>query len=132
MFEHRGRSILTNHHPPRRSFEDEQAQAHNGRLSLFVLMFIDGSSVIDASDTRWHTFTTYKRGATAAEPPRVVAYTTVYPFVAMVGGELVERYRLSQILVLPPYQRGGHGSALLQVAHTAAETAPLLQPPSPL
>jgi hypothetical protein len=35
----------------------------------------------------------------------------------MVAGQLVERYRLSQILVLPPYQRGGHGSEMLQAVY---------------
>ena len=33
---------------------------------------------------------------------------------------LVERLRLSQILILPRYQRGGHGSALLQAVYDDA------------
>jgi len=45
----------------------------------------------------------------------MVGYTTLYKFINFPVCDF--RQRLSQILILPPYQRRGHGQALLQVVY---------------
>lgn len=104
----------------RATFAEAAARELNSRITSLLLLFVDGASSIDESDHKWLTLTCYERRA--AGPPRVVGYTTVYPFsVVLPGGVgLVERFRLSQILVLPPYQRGGHGAELLNCVYREA------------
>ena len=90
----------------RSTFGEERARAHNRRLTSLVMMFVDGASAIDESDPRWICLTCYKAARSKEAQPSftMVGYVTLYPFVAMVGGQLGERLRLSQILILPPYQ----------------------------
>jgi histone acetyltransferase 1 len=104
----------------RATFADASAKELNSRITSLLLLFVDGASSIDESDHKWLIFTCYERRTLG--PPRVVGYTTVYPFsVVLPGGiGLVERFRLSQILVLPPYQRGGHGAELLNCVYREA------------
>ncbi len=104
----------------RATFTDVAARELNSRITSLMLLFVDGASGIDESDHKWLTLTCYERRT--AGPPHVVGYTTIYPFsVVLPGGiGLVERFRLSQILVLPPYQRGGHGAELLNCVYREA------------
>lgn len=104
----------------RATFADAAARELNSRITSLLLLFVDGASRIDETDHKWVTFACYERRAQGA--PHVVGYTTVYPFsVVLPGGVgLVERFRLSQILVLPPYLRGGHGAQLLNCVYREA------------
>ena len=84
------------------TFGEPAARELNARITSLLLLFVDGASAVDESDHKWVTFTCYERRAGGGAPPRVVGYTTVYPFSAVLPGGvgLVERFRLSQILVL--------------------------------
>jgi histone acetyltransferase 1 len=48
----------------------------------------------------------------------IVGYTTLYKFLSYPSDWTM---RLSQILILPPYQRAGHGQKLLQLVYDLAE-----------
>ena len=93
-----------------------RAREHNERLTSLLLLFVDGASGIDGSDPLWVVFTCYQLPA-GGGAPTVAGFTTVYPFNRMVRGEMKEIFRLSQMLVLPPYQRGGHGAEMLKVVY---------------
>ena len=93
-----------------------RAREHNERLTSLLLLFVDGASGIDGSDPLWVVFTCYQRPV-GGSAPTVAGFTTVYPFNRMVRGEMKEIFRLSQMLVLPPYQRGGHGAEMLKVVY---------------
>ncbi|KAH7946062.1 hypothetical protein HPB49_019894 [Dermacentor silvarum] len=85
---------------------------YHARMQSFILWFIDAASYIDSDDEKWEYFVLHEK--------RVVDGVTCYPFV---GYATVYRYyaypthirpRISQMLVLPPYQKMGLGTELLQ------------------
>ena len=86
------------------------------RLRFLPILFIDAARYIDDTDPRWDVFTVWGR-ATPSDPPAVVGYATCYRFLAFPDKV---RYRVSQFLILPPFQRQGHGIALLDAIHRYA------------
>jgi histone acetyltransferase 1 len=96
---------------------------YHKRMQLLMFLFIDGASFIDDSDPRWEIFVILEHVNDV--PKYLVGYATVYPFLAMRPGKprdafFAERIRVSQVFVLPRYQRGGHGSRLLTAIYKNA------------
>jgi len=89
------------------------------RLEPLVLFFIDGGSTIDSTDPSWEPFVVYEMAD--KHPAQLVGFTTLYRFYAYPEHE---RLRLSQFLILPPFQKCGHGSRLLHVLHNEALRRP--------
>ncbi|XP_054787992.1 histone acetyltransferase type B catalytic subunit [Prosopis cineraria] len=89
------------------------------RLIPLVLLLVDGSSPIDVTDPRWELYLLIQRksdqqGETQC---RLIGFTAVYRFFHYPDGY---RLRLSQILVLPPYQHKGYGRSLLEALNNVA------------
>ncbi|XP_028770203.1 histone acetyltransferase type B catalytic subunit-like [Neltuma alba] len=89
------------------------------RLIPLVLLLVDGSSPIDVTDPRWELYLLIQKksdqqGETQC---RLIGFTAVYRFFHYPDGS---RLRLSQILVLPPYQHKGYGRSLLEVLNNVA------------
>lgn len=98
------------------------------RLQVFVPLFIEAGSYIDAEDDRWEIYVVY------GPDGRVVGFSTVYCYwfyepsatepPAPADASLADlqaqpfaptlRKRISQYVVLPPYQGQGLGGALYQ------------------
>ncbi|KAL3210655.1 hypothetical protein MRX96_036939 [Rhipicephalus microplus] len=85
---------------------------YHARMQSFILWFIDAASYIDSDDEKWEYFVLHEK--------KVVDGVTCYPFA---GYATVYRYyaypahirpRISQMLVLPPFQKMGLGTELLQ------------------
>lgn len=96
---------------------------YHKRMQLLMFMHIDGANFIDSTDTRWELFAVLEH--VKGVPRYLVGYATVYPFSAIRPGcslndGFAERIRISQVFVLPRYQRGGHGTALLSVIYKDA------------
>lgn len=96
---------------------------YHKRMQLLMFLHIDGANFVDDTDPRWELFVVLEHILGA--PRYLVGYATVYPFSAMrPGGKLdagfVERIRVSQVFILPRYQRGGHGSRLLSAIYEDA------------
>ncbi|PVD37263.1 hypothetical protein C0Q70_04260 [Pomacea canaliculata] len=84
---------------------------HN-RLQTFILFFIDAASFIDVDDDKWRFYLLFEKYVQDGECRYATAgYMTVYNYYAY--PEKI-RPRISQFLVLPPFQRQGHGAQLLQ------------------
>ena len=99
----------------------------HARFEPLILFFIDGASAVDSEDDNW-TLLCATRHAYASDAERaaivsgaegpgapggawsMVAFATVYAFYQYPDRK---RARLSQIVVAPPFQRQGLGSALL-------------------
>ena len=95
-------------------------RSYHARLQFFLLFFIDRSSFINDSDLIWEILILLERRVTrhsSAVSHAVVGYTTLYKFLSYPSSW---RLRLSQILILPPYQRCGHGAKLLQFVYDEA------------
>ncbi|KAJ7973739.1 Histone acetyltransferase type B catalytic subunit [Quillaja saponaria] len=88
------------------------------RLIPLVLLLVDGSSPIDVTDPRWELYLMIqKKSDQQGEMQRLIGFTAVYRFYHYPDGS---RLRLSQILVLPPYQHKGYGRYLLEVLNDVA------------
>jgi histone acetyltransferase 1 len=114
-------SMLAEDDPDARVFEIYRAtwdtpgfRDYHRRMQLFVLLFIEGASYIQEDETNWEFFTLYEkvRGASGADDDATwhfMGYTSLYKFWCWPDSS---RVRLSQFVVLPPYQKQGHGGAL--------------------
>uniref|UniRef100_A0A1B6KWX0 Histone acetyltransferase type B catalytic subunit n=2 Tax=Graphocephala atropunctata TaxID=36148 RepID=A0A1B6KWX0_9HEMI len=82
------------------------------RLQTFILFYIDAASYIDTDDSKWQFFVLYEnyKSQSGAECHAVVGYCTVYEYYAYPDRT---RPRVSQMLVLPPFQRRGLAVHLL-------------------
>lgn len=94
--------------------EDESSsfREYFNRLQTFVLWYIDSSNFIDFDDTKWKIFIMYElfkndNGDLCYTP---VGYSTIYEYYAYPDKI---RPRISQMLILPPFQRKGLCAKLL-------------------
>jgi len=94
------------------SFSDDRFREYHQRMQFLTLMFIEGSSYIDDTDNKWEIYTTYmKSGKNETTSYHLIGYCTAYPFYCWPENV---RMRISQFLILPPYQKMKHGSILYQ------------------
>ncbi|CAG0915935.1 unnamed protein product [Notodromas monacha] len=95
------------------------------RLQTFVLLFIDGGSYIDTDDDKWQFFILYEKYKDETGVPRyaVAGYSTIYEYYAYPDKR---RPRISQFLILPPFQRFGLGTELLRSVYRYYQCSPLI------
>ncbi|KAJ4952995.1 hypothetical protein NE237_029827 [Protea cynaroides] len=86
------------------------------RLVPLVLLLVDGGSPIDIMDPRWEIYLLVQKTPGDADP-RLLGFAAAYRFYRYPDSS---RLRISQILVLPPYQGQGHGRYLLEALHAVA------------
>ncbi|KAB5594101.1 Histone acetyltransferase [Ceratobasidium theobromae] len=90
---------------------------YHRRMQLFILLYIEGGSYIQEDEDKWEFTALYERRRTAPQNNlnnptysyHFVGYSSLYPFWCWPDKI---RLRLSQFVILPPYQHAGHGSAL--------------------
>ncbi|CAF3098383.1 unnamed protein product [Rotaria sp. Silwood2] len=92
--------------------DDKKFVEWYSRLETFLVFFIDAASTIDKDDPNWIIYLLYQKyqndyGQTCYAP---IGFITVYLYYAYPDKK---RPRISQVLILPPYQRKGHGRRLL-------------------
>ncbi|XP_044471152.1 histone acetyltransferase type B catalytic subunit-like isoform X1 [Mangifera indica] len=88
-------------------------------LVPLVLLLVDGSNPIDVTDPRWELYLLIqkKEDQQGDIQNRLLGFTALYRFYHYPDST---RIRLSQILILPPYQRKGYGSYLVEVLSNVA------------
>ncbi|KAK2187191.1 hypothetical protein NP493_176g03011 [Ridgeia piscesae] len=85
---------------------------YHERLQPFLLFYVDAASYICVDDNRWLFYLIFEKYKSDGDTMYAFAgYMTVYNYYAY--PEKV-RPRISQVLVMPPFQRQGHGAKLLQ------------------
>jgi len=85
------------------------------RLQIFALFYIYDATYIDLDDENWEIFFLFeKRTSHGSADFSIVGFTTVYPFYAYPDKT---RLRVSQMVILPPFQRKGHGTQLLRAVY---------------
>ncbi|WVQ74492.1 histone acetyltransferase type B catalytic subunit [Cryptococcus sp. DSM 104548] len=85
---------------------------YHRRMQLFILLFIEGGSYVHEDEDAWEfivLFERRKRPETDTFTYHFAGYVSVYPFWCYPDRV---RLRLSQFVILPPYQHQGHGSKL--------------------
>ncbi|XP_048835791.1 histone acetyltransferase type B catalytic subunit isoform X1 [Brienomyrus brachyistius] len=98
---------------------------YHARLQTFLMWFIETASFIDVDDERWTYFLVFEKYNKDGETLyATAAYMTVYNYYVYPDKT---RPRVSQMLVLPPFQGEGHGAQLLEAVHRFYCTSPLVQ-----
>ncbi|GMQ06234.1 hypothetical protein CsSME_00050892 [Camellia sinensis var. sinensis] len=89
------------------------------RLVPLVLILVDGSNPIDITDPRWEILLIVQKKIVlqGGNQLRLLGFAAIYRFYHYPDSL---RLRLSQILVLPPYQHKGYGRHLLEVLNNVA------------
>ena len=111
----------------RGNFSCALMRAYHARLQFFLLFFIDRSSFINDADLVWEVILLFQKRVCLAKNVttyHIVGYTTLYKFLSYPDDW---KMRLSQILILPPYQRAGHGQKLLQLVYLEAEKRKMIE-----
>ncbi|KAG4075417.1 hypothetical protein HA402_015070 [Bradysia odoriphaga] len=90
--------------------------AFHTRMQTFVMWFVDAASYIDLDDPQWMFYVCYEKYTNSEGKTlyATVGYTTIYVYYAY--PEHI-RPRISQMLVLPPFQKLGIGSKFIQVIY---------------
>ena len=98
---------------------------YHERLQTWIMFYIDAASFIDIDDDNWKMFLMFeKTGGPGSESYSIVGYITVYQYYAYGRDTNMMRPRISQMLVLPPFQRQGLGSQLLETVYRCANPIP--------
>ncbi|KAI8823625.1 histone acetyltransferase type B catalytic subunit [Fimicolochytrium jonesii] len=87
------------------------------RLQPFLLFYIEGASYIEETDERWQLVLLYERKSRDKAKPlySLVGYMSYYPFFYYTPQALDhQRVRISQFVILPQFQRRGHGPKLYE------------------
>ncbi|CAK7341647.1 unnamed protein product [Dovyalis caffra] len=89
------------------------------RLVPLVLLLIDGSNPIDVDDPGWELYALIQKKSDEQGDTqhKLLGFTALYRFYHYPDST---RLRLSQILVLPPYQHKGYGGHLVEVLYNVA------------
>lgn len=127
--------FITNHKGVERTFEiyrctisDPGFIKYHAKIQTWLLWFIDGASYIDIDDDRWEFFVLYEKiknisngnavsngSSHSSSSLHFVGYTSVYRYYAYFDKI---RPRISQVLILPPFQRQGLGAKLLETIYS--------------
>ncbi|EST05617.1 MOZ/SAS-like protein [Kalmanozyma brasiliensis GHG001] len=113
----------------RSTWETPGFREYHRRMQLFALLFIEGASYIQEDEINWEFFTLYER---VGSRYHFMGYTSLYKFWCWPDSS---RIRLSQFVILPPYQKQGHGGALYttvydQIRNRASVTELTVEDPS--
>ncbi|KAJ3410137.1 histone acetyltransferase 1 [Chytriomyces hyalinus] len=100
------------------NFSTPRFKAYNAALQVLLLFFIEGASAIDEEDEAWEAYLVFERREIVSGAGSVgatgyawslVGFSTIYTFWCWPDSK---RLRISQVLILPPYQGKGHGKEL--------------------
>ena len=100
------------------SAESDAVGRWHDNVEPFVAFYIDAASKIDKSDGRWLWFVLIAQKKDNLKRWATCGFSTVYQFYAH---PFQRRLRISQVLVLPPYQRKGFGAKLLDAVRAYAQ-----------
>jgi len=91
---------------------------YHERLQAWVMFYIDAASYIDMDDDSWRMFLMFEKyGGVGEQHYCIAGYLTVYQYYAYGREVNMKRPRISQMLVLPQYQRQGLGATLLDTVY---------------
>lgn len=92
---------------------------YHERLQAWIMFFIDAASFIDIDDDSWRFFLLFEKTTSSGVAHyTTVGYLTVYEYYAYGRETNKKRPRVAQMLVLPPFQRLGLGSRLLDAVYS--------------
>ncbi|KAF9421312.1 histone acetyltransferase 1 [Podila epigama] len=91
-------------------FDTPRFREYHKRMQCFTIFFIEGASFIEDDDEKWEVRMVFEKvSENGNHTYHFVGYCTMYPYFCYPDQI---RMRISQFLILPPYQQQGHGSRL--------------------
>lgn len=95
--------------------EEPGFRSYHECLQTFLLWYVDAASFIDVDDDRWRFYLIFEKyPCESGHRYAICGYATVYLYFAYPNKT---RPRISQFLVLPPFQRLGLGAELLNIIY---------------
>ncbi|KAG5640353.1 hypothetical protein DXG03_009096, partial [Asterophora parasitica] len=98
---------------------------YHRRMQLFILLYIEGGSYINEDEDPWEFAVLFEKRKRKGTPNvasyHFVGYSSLYPFYFFPEKT---RLRLSQFVILPPYQHQGHGSNLYNAIYNHTLSQP--------
>ncbi|EIN08019.1 histone acetyltransferase type B catalytic subunit [Punctularia strigosozonata HHB-11173 SS5] len=95
------------------TFDVPGFKEYHRRMQLFILLYIEAGSYINEEEDGWEFVVLYEKRKSRSQPGsftyHFAGYSSLYQFYYYPDRL---RLRLSQFVILPPYQRHGHGSEL--------------------
>ena len=108
---------------------DPKLRAWHKRMQFIMYLNIENASYIADDDPRWELLLVLEKNTN-----HFVGYTTVYRFSSALKERgslqkfgLVDRFRLSQIVVLPTFRSQGHAVQMLQAMYEIANKGEALE-----
>lgn len=102
-------------------FDDDEYTELHQRMETLIVWFIDAASYIDTTDKKWKIFVMYEKVNEDVYYP--VGFATVYEYFAYPDRR---RYRISQFIIFPPYQRLGLGLEMLRGIYKHLTSIPVI------
>ncbi|XP_078438616.1 putative histone acetyltransferase type B catalytic subunit [Wolffia australiana] len=100
------------------SLDDFPVATLYSRLVPLLLLFVEGSSPVDINDPCWDIYFAVKEVSIEGDITfNLIGFSAVYRFYHYPD---TTRLRISQILVLPPFQGQGYGRLLLEAINSKA------------
>lgn len=89
---------------------------YHDKLQPWIMFYIDAASYIDVDDSNWRFFLIFEKfkDSDGSDRYAIAGYATVYQYYAYPANT---RPRISQFLTLPPFQKRGLGSRLLNAIY---------------
>ena len=99
------------------------ASSYHDRLSTLSMWLIETASPVDTSDEAWTVYGLYEKKSADADCSglKLAGYATVYAFTTPFRKPRPCSVRLAQLLLLPPYQRSGHGLRIMDAIYADAD-----------
>ncbi|KAL0577366.1 histone acetyltransferase 1 [Marasmius crinis-equi] len=98
---------------------------YHRRMQIFILLYIEAGSYIQEDEEAWDFFVLYEKrkrvDASQAQTYHFVGYSSLYNFYHYPE---MTRLRLSQFVIIQPYQRSAHGSELYKAIYNYAVSHP--------
>lgn len=102
------------------SIVDPEIEKIVNNMQIFSLFLIEGASFIDIEDSKWLIFLLYeKQSRNYQDHYCFIGYSTVYLYY-WYSREFHDnsRARIAQFVILPPFQRNGHGGRFYDALYT--------------
>jgi hypothetical protein len=96
------------------------APEYHTRLGTLGLWTIENKSAVDRFDEKWSEFSVYQVNGADDEIIATVGFVLLYRFSNPMREKRPDTLRLAQLVIIPRFQRAGHGEALLEIVYTRA------------
>lgn len=91
---------------------EQEFRDYHTKMQTFLWWYIDAASYIDVDDDRWMYYTIMEKyTVNGGKQYAFIGYATLYKYYAYPDKI---RPRISQVIILPPFQRQGHGRHFLR------------------